>query len=232
MGKPESGMRYTGAWSYSKLVEFETCKAQFHRKHMLRLEEPGPKSPALIHGDLVHKALESWFKGWYRPNEKKELEAYMGTLLPDFKKLKALKPVTEQMWAHDGKWQPLEDGYRDPKTWVRAKTDAHLVTKEQAHVFDWKSGKPKELYPDQLRFYGVLMMMRAPEVQEVLLELWYVDHGKIVVGGIERSELVNAQKEFRRRTSRLYNEAVWPEEPGMQCRWCPFRKAVGGPCSF
>jgi len=233
MGKPADGVkRYVGAWSYSKLVEFETCRAQFYRKHILKLEEPGPRSPALVHGNLVHEGIEQWFKGWYKPKEAKALEKLMGALLPEFKKLKAQKPVTEQMWAHDRKWQPLDDGYRAPGTWVRAKTDAHLVKETMAHVFDWKTGKPKELYPDQLRFYGVLMMVRDAKVQEVMLELWYVDHDKIVVGHMERSGLASAQKEFMRRASRIYNEATWPEEPGLGCRWCPFRKSAGGPCSF
>ena len=229
MGKPEGAVKYTGPWSYSKLRDFEDCKAMFKRRHIEKL--PEAESEALTHGSAVHVAIERWLKGWYKPKEKKGLEAMMGQMLPDFEKLKKLDVVTEQMWAHDAKWKPMENGY-DKAAWVRARTDGHLVHDDVATVFDWKTGRPKPVNTDQLRFYGVLTLVRNAQVQEVNLELWYVDHNKIIHGHMARSDLANAQKEFKRRTTRIYNEARWPEEPGMPCRWCPFRKAVGGPCSF
>jgi len=222
-------VRYAGPWSYSKLRDFEDCKAMFKRRHIEKL--PEAESTALVHGSAVHDAIERWLKGWFKPREKKELEAMMGPMLPDFQKLKKLDPVTEQMWAHDKNWGPLDDGF-NKSAWVRAKTDGHLVKGTSATVFDWKTGRPKEVNSDQLRFYGVLTLVRNAQVQDVNLELWYVDHNKIIHGHMARSDLANAQKEFKRRTARIYNEARWPEEPGMSCRWCPFRKAVGGPCSF
>jgi hypothetical protein len=223
------GIKYTGPWSYSKLRDFEDCKALFKRRHIEKL--PEPESPALVHGNKVHDLIERWFQGWVKPAERREFERLVGPMLPDFKKLADLEPTLEQMWAHDTKWKPMENGF-DKAAWVRAKTDAHLVQDELATVFDWKTGRPKEVYPDQLRFYGVLAMVRNANVKQVQLELWYVDHNKIVTGVVERAELPAIQKEFKRRATRIYNESKWTEEPGMHCRWCPFRKSVGGPCSF
>lgn len=229
MGKSESSVKYTGAWSVSKLRDFETCKAMFKRRHIQKLKEA--ESQALIHGSEVHDTIERWFKGWYKPAEKKAIEAVLGEMLPDFKKLKKLQPVTEQMWGHLLNWAPMDNGFAK-EAWVRAKTDAHLVQKTRMSIFDWKTGKPKEMNLDQLRFYGMLGLVRDAKVQEVHLELWYVDHNKIVVGHMDRTALEPTQKEFKRRATRIYNETKWPEEPGLDCRWCPFRKAVGGPCSF
>lgn len=223
--------KYTGAWSYSKLRDFETCRAQFKRRHIEKL--PEPESPALVHGSAVHNAIENWFNGWQDAKEKKATEnEIMGPMTKDFALLKKRGPVTEQMWAHDKKWEALDDGYKSPGTWIRAKTDAHLIDGKKAYVFDWKTGRPAEVGLDQLKFYGTLTMLRYPDVDDVMLELWYVDHKKIVAGQMARKALAAARKEFQRRATKIYNEATWPEEPGMGCRWCPFRKAVGGPCSF
>lgn len=222
-------VKYTGAWSHSKLRDFESCRAQFKRKHIEKL--PEPESEALKRGSQVHDGIERWLKGWFKPAEKKTLLAMMGAMVPDFEKLKKLQPVGEEMWSFAQGFVPLADPW-DKRAWVRAKTDAFLRETKVATVFDWKTGKPKEIDLDQLRFYGMLTLLRDPEIDVAKLELWYVDHNKIVQGAFERKDLAHAQKEFTRRASRIYSESRWPEEPGLGCRWCPFRRAVGGPCAF
>lgn len=233
MGKSVSSVKYTGAWSWSKLRDFENCRAMFKRRHIEKLKEP--ESRALTEGSAKHDAIEQWFKGWYKPKELKALQQVLGTMRPTFEKLKSKQPFTEQMWAHAKDWSALENGF-DKTAWIRAKTDAHLVTSsgygKTGYVFDWKTGRPKPMGQDQMRFYAMLMMLRYPGVEHVKLELWYIDHDKILDDGMDRAALSAVRKEFTRRANRIYNEVTWSEEPGLDCKWCPFRKSIGGPCSF
>lgn len=224
MGKPAGGVRYKGAWSVSKLKDFETCRAMFKRKHIEKL--PEPRSDALEWGSEVHEAIEGWLNNWV----KEPHEGFL-PMLKDFEKLKALHPLTETMWAHAADWSPLADAF-DRKAWARGKIDGVLVTADVITVFDWKTGRPKEANQDQVRFYAALALARHPEAKQVVTELWYVEHNKVVTGTVPRDELASIQKEFKRRATRIYNEARWAEEPGMHCRWCPFRRSAGGPCTF
>lgn len=217
-------IKYKGAWSHSKLRDFETCKAQFKRRHLEKL--PEPKSDALEWGSEVHEAIEAWLNNW-----KKDVHEGFEPMLAELTKLKKLRPMTETMWAHRKDWHPLADAF-DRAAWARGKLDAILVGDGEVHVFDWKTGRPKEASQDQVRFYAALALMRYPEAAKVTTELWYVEHDKIVPGTVERSDLAGIKKEFTRRATRIYNESRWPEEPGMHCRWCPFRRSAGGPCSF
>jgi len=217
-------LKYTGPWSYSKLRDFETCRAQFNRRHMLKL--PEPPSAALEWGSEVHEGIEAWMQGWLRtmPDYMKKLESH-------FIKLKDMAPTLESMWGHDKKWAPLANGF-DKSAWVRAKTDAFLLHEGIAYVLDWKTGKKNDVNQDQLKFYGVLALIRHPGARSAKLELWYVEHGTILDGEVKREDLAKLKKEFERRSKRLYAESRWEEEPGLHCKWCPFRKSAGGPCKY
>ena len=211
-------IRYKGAWSFSKLRDFETCRAQFARRHIQKL--PEAQSAALTWGSEVHEGIEGWFQGWIP-----KMPGYMAGLAADFKKLKKLNPTLESMWGHDKDWTPLDNGF-DRDAWVRAKTDAFLVRGDVAHVIDWKTGRQRDANADQVLFYGVLALLREPKVNKAVLELWYIDNGVIVPNPpVLRDDLKKHLKTFERRAGRIYTEGQWKEEPGLHCRWCPFRKS-------
>lgn len=216
--------KYEGAWSYSKLRDFETCRAQYRRRHIEKLKEAS--STALEHGSEVHENIEGWMQGWL-----KSMPEVMRPLATHFERLKDMGPTLETMWGHDKKWAPLENGL-DKKAWVRAKTDAFLLYQNIAYVMDWKTGKMRDVNQDQLKFYGVLALIREPSAQRAKLELWYVEHGTILDGEVKREDLAKLKKEFERRSKRIYAETRWEEEPGLHCKWCPFRKSAGGPCKY
>jgi len=218
------GKQYTGPWSYSKLRDYEQCPAMFNRRHMQRLKEP--ESKALEHGSKVHGDIEAWLNGW---NQGMSVE--MRPMATEFEDLKLCKPVAEQMWAHDKNFEPLEDAF-GAEVWVRAKTDAFLLEGPLAYVFDWKTGRPKPMNQDQLRFYGLLTLMREPKVKTVNLELWYVEKAEVVTGEVKRKDLKKLIAEFHSRVKPLYAETRWEETPSLDCRWCPFSKTKNGPCSY
>lgn len=217
-------MKYIGAWSISKLHTFETCKAQFKRRFIEKL--PEPKSPALEHGSMVHKGIEAWFNGWV-----KGMPDYMKPMAKQFRALKRKSPITESMWGFKRSWEPLHDGF-SRLAWIRAKTDAFLDVGKAIHIYDWKTGKPREISNDQMKFYGTLGLLRSPDAEEAVLELWYPEDNKIFPAKMERKDVAKAVKEFERRAKRLFAEYEWPEEPGLHCRWCPFSKTKGGPCTY
>lgn len=230
MGKPQvTGdlKPYVGPFTHSRIRDFETCKLQFHLRHVQRLD--GQTSPALERGSKVHEAIECFLNGWV-----KKLGEIVEGLRDPIMKLKKLNPECENLWAHDKNYQPLPDQF-DKKAWCRAKLDALVRPKPKGEqvvrVFDWKTGK---IYPeneDQTRFYGMLALMKEPKAERADLELWYVDQNEIKVQApVFRTEVPAIQKDFNKRAGRMYDAKKFPAEPGMHCRACPFSKRKGGPC--
>lgn len=216
--------KFTGPWTHSRLSTFETCKLRFKLKEIDKLAEPS--SPALARGSEIHEQIEGYLNNWVK------------ALPPDIKlrgeiqKLKKLKPIIEKLWAHSADYAPLADQW-DKTAYCRAKLDAFVETNRRARVIDFKTGR---IYPgndDQVRFYGMLGLMRAPKKPEAVLELWYVDQDLIKeCEPVKREEVPALQKDYTRRATIMYNATKFPAEPGLHCRNCPYRKASGGPCEF
>jgi CRISPR/Cas system-associated exonuclease Cas4 (RecB family) len=215
---------FVGPWTHSRLSSFETCKLRFKLKEIDKV--PEAPSPALERGSKIHEHIEGYLNGWVKtlPEEIK--------LRDELKKLKALKPVIEKLWAHAKDYSPITDQW-SKAAWCRAKLDAFLETNARARVIDFKTGRVYPQNDDQVRFYGMLGLMRAPKQPLAQLELWYVDQDLIKeCEPVKRTEIPLLQKEYTRRAERMYKPFKPTPEPGLHCRTCPFRKQSGGPCEY
>lgn len=228
MGKPAKVStaikKFTGPWTHSRLSTFETCKLRFKLKEIDKLQESS--SPTLARGSEIHEQIEGYLNNWL-----KALPADI-KLHAEIQKLKKLKPVIEKLWAHAKDYSPLSDQW-DKTAWCRAKLDAFVETARKARVIDFKTGRVYPANDDQVRFYGMLGLMRAPKKPEAQLELWYVDQDLIKeCEPVKREEVAALQKDFNRRATIMYDASKFPAEPGLHCRNCPYRRQSGGPCEF
>lgn len=224
MGKPVA-VQFTGPWTHSRLSTFETCKLRFKLKEIDKL--PEKTSPALARGSEIHEHIEAYLSGWV-----KALHADVKYLRKELTELKKQKPIIEKLWAHAMDYSQLGDPF-DRTAYCRAKLDAMVVTKDRVRVIDFKTGRVYPSNDDQVRFYGMLGLMRAPEYDLAQLELWYVDQNELIVcDPVTRADVAKLQKEFTRRASVMYKATKFPAEPGMHCRTCPYKKSSDGPCEY
>lgn len=216
-------VKFAGPWTHSRLRDFETCKFQFRLRHIDKRMEGS--SPALERGSRIHEQIEGYLNGWI-PKLPEEVR-----LRRELANLKKSKPIIEQLWAHDDKYAPLKDQW-DKSAYVRAKLDALHITDDRARVIDFKTGRVYPANDDQVRFYGMLGLMRS-ERDLAQLELWYVDHDLIkTCEPVVRKDIPALQKDFTRRATIMYSAVKFPAEPGLHCRNCPYRRTSGGPCEF
>ena len=88
---------------------------------------------------------------------------------------------------------------------------------------------------DQVRFYGLLALLRYAKAKTAQLRLWYTDAGKVVddLPEVKRSEVPALKRDYARRAQRhIYDEREFAPTPGDHCTWCPFSRYKGGPCKF
>lgn len=222
--------KYTGAWTWSRLADAEQCKLFFRLRHVEKREEPS--SPAMERGSEIHKSLDNWLKG-RTPALHPEVHKLMIPPLEKLKKEKSL--LSDEAWGYTKEWEPLPvTGYFSRHDWVRAKADAVTVKSAVVTVIDFKTGKPRDVSEDQVRFYGVLGLQRYKAAKSAALALWYTDAGKIVpCEPVKRADVPKLIKDYTARAqTHVYDEETFAPTPGDHCNRCPFSRYKGGPCKY
>lgn len=220
-------IKYEGAHTWSRLSDFD-CALKFRLKHIEKRKEPENK--AFIKGGRVHDGLDQFLKGRSKliPEEAAPLKKQVQALAKD-------KSLTgEEAWGFDRGWAPLPmTGYFSDADYIRAKVDAMTERADECKVIDFKTGQVRSASPLQVRFYGMLALLRKPKLNTARLELWFVERGQILpFDPVTRKELLSIRTDFQRRFKAIEEERAWKPMPGDACTFCPFTRHKGGPCKY
>jgi CRISPR/Cas system-associated exonuclease Cas4 (RecB family) len=226
----EPGERIT-AWSFSRWRDYSKCPFYARCKYVLKLKEP--EHPAMSRGGQVHDiAARSVFE---RPTAK--LAEELRQFKPSFVALRKEKPGNvrvENELAFDASWKPC--GWMDPQVWCRVKIDLTVVNGERRRVVDHKTGQVREHSDkDQLDLYALGTFASEREVEYVSVELWYLDHGKVLpdpVPTYSRSDLPALKRSWNSNVRAMMNDRRFDPRPGSHCGRCHFRRSNGGPCKY
>jgi CRISPR/Cas system-associated exonuclease Cas4 (RecB family) len=208
------------AWSYSALSLYEICPAKFKYEKIDKLDYPTPD--AFIRGRKVHKEAEHFLT-----RQTDDLAPSLETFRDLFFELRELEPFVEQQWAFKRDWSQTTWFGKD--TWLRGALDAGVVYADnEADVIDFKTGKPRDGYDDQLRLFALMTFLRYPQVKNVNVRLWYVDTGdEVGPVTINRSIVTNAKSQWAQRVEPMFNDTVFAPRPNRFCNWCHFRASNG-----
>ncbi len=233
-------------YSYSKLNLFLTCPAAFKLRYIDKV--PSVKSPALIVGDLAHRAVAEYIRylaateqqtdqhrwaeiaeahlrlaGQYR----KELEECLSRF--EF----VLPPLNTGIWV-EGEFAIRENLSLTPfdnKTgdaWFRGKVDFLYFTDYVAVVTDWKTNRyvPNQAHIEkdlQTRCYAMFAFFLKPEIEEAVVQLHYLRASKVLKARVTRQEVIDTVLPWIRETvSLLEREREWAPKPGNHCSWCEY----------
>ena len=199
-------------------------------------------SPAMVRGTGLHKLCEDYIT---HGGEIHEDLANVSRLLKKFRKLHQKGKLTiEQDLVFQLGWEP--SGKFTKGAWLRTKLDVLVLDGKKAKVVDWKSGgldkrtgevRDDPKYMDQLQVYCTAVLSTHPEVEEVEATLVFIDappeKNEISAGGlVSRKMLPLLQKKWSQRAAGMLGDTLFAPRPSYSCRWCPFSKTRGGPCSF
>lgn len=216
------------AWSLSRLGDFETCPLKYKFKVIDKMKEPPNKYTE--RGNFVHKLAEDYLNKKLRtlPKELKNFSLQMT-------ELRKVGAVAEQQIAFTREWKQTD--WFAPDCWFRIKVDAHHYNKrlDQARLIDFKTGKVRT-YQHQAELTAVTGFLIYPEVQQLQVQFWFIDHKviqperpKIYV----RSKMLRGtQKMYELRAARVEAEKKFLPKAGSHCSYCAFSKRKGGPCKF
>lgn len=155
----------------------------------------------------------------------------------------------EYPFVTDAEWRPVDKYTKG--AWFRGKGDfVGLGPDGYAEVIDWKSGGvnkktntpyENESNKEQIELYALMVLLHFPAVSRIRGRLVYLDcptgdgerpanevHGAEVVRKDEH-KLIN---KWTRKIRPMFNDDVCAPAPSGKCRFCPFAKALGGPCPY
>lgn len=225
------------AWSYSRLVDFQTCKLRAKLKYLDKIPEPerelkpGQTEQANDRGTRIHEAAELYVKGGV------ELIPELACFSQEFIRLRELyaegKVSLEGDWAVNRDWAPV--GFFSDDAWGRLKIDA-MVMLDPTHsvVIDYKTGRRSgnELkHNEQTQLYAIGVVMRDPKVEKITTELWYPDQDDLHRVVYSRDQALRYFTKWNGRGLELTSATEFPPNPNkFSCRYCRFGPKDGGPC--
>lgn len=218
-------------WSYSALTLFEECPQRYAWEKIEK--RPVPASPALERGNRVHAQLERALRA-----DASEAGVPAVKLVEYVAKLKARRPIVEEMWHFDRRWNFLGTEFQ-PTSWLLVRMDAYVPPivgrkAQNAHVIDWKTGRQYPKHESQAELYALAARAKEGEsVEDVDVDMVYVDQGHVekwtrpmIDGFYEEATMDWSARAEAMLTERAYRPTPSPDS----CRWCPFSKRKGGAC--
>ena len=157
-----------GAWSYSRMKDFETCAKQFYHRHVLK-EFPFEETDATRYGTEFHKAAEDFIRDGTPVPERFSWAKETLQELAD-------KPGEKHVELKFGLTEDLQPrSFFDRDVWLRGIVDYLSLDGDRAWIVDYKTGKnAKYADPDQLELMALLTFAHFPQVKTVNAALLYV----------------------------------------------------------
>jgi hypothetical protein len=239
------------SWSYSRNQTYQACPLRARFLYVDKLKEPEGKSPALQHGTRVHALAAAWvtkrlpdFAAWdgkellqYRPElervvKQKKIPAELARFEREFGRLIKSKARCEEMWCLDRQWEIIPGSGWSPHVWLRVKVDSHFLEDKTAYIIDYKTGKFNPEHADQRSLYALAAFAFYPDAVAAHVYHWYTELGVEKGDSWEVSEVDALKKEWAlKTTAMLQDNSFLPTPSPSACRWCSFKRSLGGPCT-
>ena len=217
------------SWSFSKLQDFSRCKLAFKIKHIDKVPEPerplpkGKTEHGNDRGSRVHDNIETYIRGDHDALCY-EAEKHFGTYI-DLVRVMYQDGIVEMegQWGFSEDWEVAEWG----DAWLRMKLDLLIhVSPTQAIVIDWKTGRHfgNEVgHGNQLNLYAVATFLRHPELEDITVADYYIDHGVVTERAFTRTEALRFKRTFDKQGKDVTRCTEFPANPNKySCQWCPW----------
>ena len=227
------------AWSFNRLMDYETCDFMAWLKHGQKIPEPDTKDrTALDRGIKVHEDCEKYVKGETQElTDDTKVKKNIGKFkFDEYRALYAEDPsrfFLEEQWGFDSEWNETE--YFGDSIWLRASIDRGYWLDEErtaVEVTDYKTGKKmgnEVKHAQQLQLYAVACFMRFPSLQTAKVCIEYLDEGKTVRRAYTREQVQFFLANFDKRGKKMTTATTFPPRPNMMnCMWCPYSPNNGG----
>ena len=225
------------SWSFSRLSDFSKCRFMYKLKYLDKVPEPervlrkGQVEFANDRGTRVHSNIEEYVRGEHDAlcdEANKHFGVHIDFLRHQYE---AGNVEMEESWAYDRDWEVADWD----TGWLRMKIDALVhVSKYDAFIVDFKTGRHagNEVgHASQLHLYAASTFLRYPELEEVSVADWYLDHDLITEKVLTRDQALRFKPGFDKQGKTLTDCKDFPTNANrFSCRWCCYSQEGTGHC--
>ncbi len=220
------------AWSYSRYNTYQQCPYKFALQNIWKVKTPG--SPAMVRGRKVHTEAQHFLIG-----KLNEVPKSLVTRTDTLTQLKTMSPFVEQQWGYDRKWRAT--GYhskiKGKEVWLRGSLDAGINYGDGTfEAIDWKTGKKYATNEEQMELFGLIVLVRFPQIWKVQTRLSYVDlppgPKSEVYGEVLAKNKTTLLDKWEKRAEPLFRDTIFAPKPNDKCHFCDFNLSKGGPCRY
>lgn len=219
------------ALSHSRLSDYNQCPLKFKLKYLdksPKFKEDESKSPHLVRGSNVHKALENYVVQKTAPGMEVKI-----TSLPEVESTKPFVDrflenydvvIPETQIAIDKNWQRVEWFSKD--AYYRVIYDLIALRKTDIQIVDYKTGKFRDYDTGpsgkgQLHLSGAIGLYLWPDVPEVITTYAYVDHRKTIPKKFVQEDKVELRAHFDAEYEKVNSDDKFKPTVNEFCKWCP-----------
>lgn len=220
-------------WSHSSLEQADQCMKKYYETRVVKSVKY-IQGTAAARGELVHNAIEHWFKGdsnLYFSKLAEEDRNKFNKFLPILEQYKAVAAQAtsvgyEEEIVMDREGKPSK--WFDKHTKIRAKLDKVMWFPMQGggnhlYIVDWKTGKKRDTRPQAER-YAWLAFKKWPSVQKVTVQFAYFDSCDTMPAYSwtrdEKDGLATRTISTLNKILDAFKTNVWPASPTPLCGWC------------
>jgi len=106
---------------------------------------------------------------------------------------------------------------------IKGFCDYFAVSNDYAMIIDWKTGKHRD-NPNfsQLELYAIWVLQQHPEITEMDLLFYYVEHDKFELKTVFTDDLKKLKKDLSSKIKTIENTELFEKNIGNHCNDCPF----------
>jgi hypothetical protein len=216
-----------GAWSMSRLSDFESCPYAVFLGKVKKM--PSPSGPAAERGTQIHEHIEKYIEGEHT-DVIKEMKTFI-KLIDHLRDGYGTTVEIEGDWAFTRNW--ITTGWSDDNSWARFKLDAlDHQSPTSAMVIDWKTGRKfgNEMKHNQQGMgYAIAAFERYPELEYVDVKFVYLDQNDELRGSYTRQQAALLKPGLEHRADIMTTTVEFEPKPSFHaCRWCAHGKIQEG----
>lgn len=215
------------AWSFSRYARYTTCPLQFKLQYIDKLG--AQTSKAMVNGDKVHKAVESYVTGkWPELPDAAKYPPHMA-LMREVRQHD--DKVVEQEWAFTARWEPT--GWFAKDCWFRQKLDVAVLYEDMVvEGIDWKTGKKYDDGLEQIELQALSIFRHFKPATHVLMRLSYLDSGDDVYAEFPKADEDALMRKWEAKAAPMFADTEFLPRPNDKCHFCEFSRNKGGQCRF
>lgn len=209
----------TFAWSYSRLKNYEACPLKYKTVDIDKLHVESTQE--LDRGEQLHAAMyERVAKGIKLPIVFGYMERWAKRLTTQMHPME--ETYCELKLALTSNYRPT--AFMGKDVWCRARIDYLKIIPGQAHIVDYKTGKPR-MDDTQLAMAAAMIFCHYPEVDRIRTEYIWTEYSDTSHRNIHRNELEDIWDEILPRVTKLKeahdNDNFQATPCGLCYKYCP-----------